>query len=220
MTDTTIIIPTSPVLSNPSTTKIDLTIESIRRHMPDAPIVITCDGPVNPAYSTFVTKLHSRYDNSTIVPFAEHVHQSGMLSVALALSLTPFIFYLEHDWAILPSIEWEPIKAAIAAGEFNYVKLYQGDRIHPLHEHLMEDRGSVNGAYFIRTRQWSQNPHLASTEFYRKKVLPHCEGKVDFIENIMHGMVGNSPWVNYRCAIYNPVENGMQRVRHLDGRAL
>jgi hypothetical protein len=225
---TTIIIPCSFIPTHayePRCSKIDITIKSIRKQLPDAPIVITCDGLIGddfrsyPDYAEYKRIIDTRYDNCQVICYDEHVHQSGMLPIALALTLTPLIFYLEHDWEILDPIEWEAIEDAVLTDKFNYVKLHAGKRIHPLHEHLMEDRGSINGAHFIHTRQWSQNPHLASSEFYRTAVLPRCTGKKDFIENLLHGDVGNSQWADFRCAVYNPVHGDMQRVRHLDGRA-
>jgi hypothetical protein len=146
---------------------------------------------------------------------------------------TPLILYWESDWELLPSIPWHELCNLILSGGFNYIKLHAQPRISPYHEHLMLERviyqngvasdrfheNRLGGAVpIIRTRQWSQNPHLASTQFYREKVLPHCEGKCDFIENIMHGVVANAPWEEFKCGIYNPVDGDMMRVRHLDGR--
>lgn len=217
MNDITVLIPTSSIPSHPSTHIIDTTICTLRRELPDAPIIITCDGQEDQAgrreqYDKYVIDLKARHPN--VLTFDQHVHQTGMLWLGLAFVFTPLVMYLEHDWELLPGIEWTVIQNRIKDGVYNYVKLHAGARIHPLHEHLMEERETP----FIRTRQWSQNPHIASAEFYRQRVMPMCEGKKDYIENVMHGVVGNSAWEEYRCAIYNPIEGDMARVRHLDGR--
>ena len=143
------------------------------------------------------------------------------------------MLYWEHDWELLPDVPWTQLSLLISTGEFNYIKLHAQPRISPYHEHLMQERviyqaGKVSDRYtdrlpgpaipIIKTRQWSQNPHLASTAFYREKILPMCANKCDFIENIVHGVVANSPWEEYRCGIYNPAEGDMMRVRHLDGK--
>jgi hypothetical protein len=220
--DITVIVPTSYIPSHPSFEIIDQTVQSARAQLPSAPIIVTCDGGVAPehagAYDRYCELIEHRWENAMVIRYREHEHQSGMLPVSLAMTLTPFLLYLEHDWQLLEPIEWEGIKRALGGGMFNYVKFHAGPRVHPAHEHLMEARVVLDEVPFIHTRQWSQNPHLARTEFYRNQVLPYCEGKTDFIEDILHGMVGSSPWQDWKCAVYNPVKGDMQRVRHLDGR--
>jgi hypothetical protein len=71
----------------------------------------------------------------------------------------------------------------------------------------------------IRTRQWSQNPHLARTDFYRFLQKEYLDKETDFCENILHGMIGKADdWDRFRLGIYNPIEGDQQRVRHLDGK--
>ena len=149
--------------------------------------------------------------------FEAHVHQSGMMCAALPRVTTPLIFYVEHDWVILHPVEWEAIFEVLLSGEANYIKLHAGNRIHPLYEHMMFDRVMLHGAPFIKTVQYSANPHVASTTWYRG-LIPLFEGKCDFIENILHGVIGDSPWEKHRLMIYNPIHGDMTRVHHLDGR--
>ena len=232
--DITIIVPTSSIPSHPSTEIINRTLTSITKQLPDSPIIITCDG-LRPDhahraedYRKYQDRLAMTWPQATIIPYPEHVHQTGMLPVALAMTLTPLVFYLEHDWEVLEPIEWEQLREVILAGEVNYIKLHAGNRIHPLHEHLMEERVNYTpwipgtpdgpGIHLIRTRQWSQNPHLALTKFYRKLQMEHLEGAKNYIENELHGIVGQAEWEDFRCTIYNPIEGDMKRVQHLDGR--
>lgn len=218
----TVIIPTSPIPSHPSTRIIDETIASVRKHLPDAPIIITCDGVSDdqqfqrPAYEEYLARLRNEKEIS-VVPFLKRIHQSGMMEFALAEVKTPLLLYLEHDWTLGHPIEWDALSDIITIREANYIKFHAGDRIHPLHEHMMGKRIIIRGVPIIGTVQYSANPHLATTEWYRK-LIPLFSGKVDFIENLLHGPIANAQWSSYRCAIYNPIEGGMKRAFHLDGK--
>lgn len=224
----TIVVPTSPIKSHPSTAIIEQTVESIRRALPESPLIITCDG-VPPKleryraqYDEFKSRLDDLWPNSTVIKYPDHVHQCEMMGIALTLVLTEFVFYLESDWEILPHVQWERLTAMIREGRFNSIKLHANPRIHPLHEFMMGHRQVIqyDEEYigWIETRQWSQNPHLASTHWYRRIWDQHLRGKYDFIENQLVGPIGQSPWDDYKVAVYNPIDYGMQRVKHLDGR--
>jgi hypothetical protein len=229
MKNITVVIPTSPIPSHPSTHIINAVLNTIRESIPDVPIIITADGGTSAEHLDF---LRGQWPDTEIMLFTK-VHQSGMLDWTLRKVKTPLIFYLEHDWAILPDVPWKDLSDIILSEKLNYIKLHAYPRISPYHEHLMERRviyqnGHFSDRYqdnvpgeaipFILTRQWSQNPHLASTEFYRRKILPMCEGKCDFIENLVHGTVGSSLWEEFRCAIYNPAGGDMMKCAHLDGK--
>jgi len=234
MSDITVLISTSPIPSNPSTAIIGATIGSISTELPDADIIIMADGTEQPndAYQRHLTAIKRRWPG-ILRQFENHQHQSGMLKPTLAEVETPLIYYLEHDWVTLPNVPWRELSNLIFSGEFNSIKLHAQPRISPYYEHLMMERliyqdGAASDRYqdnragvaipIIRSRQWSQNPHLASTQFYREKILPLCRGKCDFIENIIHGIIANSPWEEFKTGIYNPVDGDMFRVSHLDGR--
>ena len=233
MIPVTVVIPTSPIPSCPSTSIIASTIASVRESLSGAKIVIDCDGDESSSwgYAEYIGRLDDIYDN---VKFhTKHVHQSGMLPSMLEDCDTPLLLYLEHDWLLLPDIPWDELAALILRGDFNSIKLHANPRISPYYEHMMESRvmyqsGIASDRHtdqlplpvvpIIKTRQWSQNPHLASTAFYRDKILPMVAGKCDFVENIIHGIVANSPWDEYKTGIYNPPGGDMMRIQHLDGK--
>lgn len=232
----TAIVPTSPIPSHPRTDMIQKAILSVRLQLPNCHIQITADGEdvETEAYREYKDRLISMDMGAVVTLHQEHIHQSGMLCRLLPSVIhTPLILYFEHDWELLPDIPWAELSQLIFSGEFNYIKLHAAPRISPYHEHLMIERVMYQNGVpcdryidnrpgkpipMIDTRQWSQNPHLASTEFYRTKIAPMCEGKTDFIENIVHGVVANSPMSEFKCGIYNPASGDMMRVRHLDGR--
>lgn len=227
----TVVIPTSPIPSHPSTRIIEQAIDSVRAQLPDSPIEITCDVGTD---SIVVASLACLWPNCTVyVPNDARRHQSGMLETALDYVTTPLLLFFEHDWELLPPVPWSDLSALILAGHYNTIKLHAQPRISPYHEFLMEERvvwqnGERYDRYqdnlvgdpipLIHSRQWSQNPHLASTKFYRDVILPRCVGKCDFIENLLHGVVAHAPWSEWRTAIFNPVHGDMMRCRHLDGK--
>lgn len=234
----TVVIPTSPIPSHPSTVIIDTAIASIKTQLPDVPITISFDGTENAQlpYEEYKLAANQNADHEgwkSLHQFHAYPrNQSGMLADALDNTATPLLLYWEHDWELLPDVPWAELSDLILRGHFNTVKLHAAHRISPYHEYLMEERvmyqegrqvqcyqeGRGPAVGIITTRQWSQNPHLASTEFYREKILPLCAGKRDFIENIVHMKVALSPWSEYKTAIFNPCEGDMFRVRHLDGK--
>jgi hypothetical protein len=222
----TVVIPTSPIPSHPSTAIIDRAIASVRAQLPNSTLIVSIDGvegEIPESYEIF-KRLSARVFGKSLL-FERHLHQSGMLPLSLECMDTPLLLYLEHDWELLPDIPWAELSQLILSGEYNYIKLHAAPRISPWHEHLMAERVMHKiGEVFvpiIKTIQWSQNPHLASTQFYREKILPHCEGKTDFIENIMHGIVASAPfapWEEFKCGIYNPPSGDMMKCHHLDGK--
>jgi hypothetical protein len=215
----TVIIPTSARPSHPSTRIIDETIASVRESLPDAPIIVTCDGPNesdrNNPYSEFCHRVTEKFPRTLI--FADHKHQSGMMTSVLPRISTPLIFYVEDDWEILPNIEWEALAKTILDDDANYIRLYAAKRVPPCHEPMMRERVVINDVPFVKTVQFSANPHLASTEWYRKIEEQHLRGKCDYIENLLHGPIGGAPWEEYKLLIYNPSYGDFNRVLHLDG---
>jgi hypothetical protein len=215
----TVLIPTSSIPSCPSTEIIDETIASIKSHLPEVKVIVTCDGLQSKhecrraQYEEYKTRIRA----DKVMIFETRVHQSGMILAALPLVETPLLFYLEHDWEVLHPIEWDVITDMILSGRANYVKLHSGSRIHPLYEHMMFKRIMYRGVPFIQTTQFSANPHLALTAWYRS-LTPFFENKCEYVENLLHGETGNSPWEKHKLMIYNPIHGDMARVHHLDGR--
>jgi hypothetical protein len=223
----TILVSTSHVPEHPFTSTIDRTIASVRATLPDSLIVIQCDGlasqhqdPRRMAnYDGYKSALRGRYDNSVVLEYPDNVNQSGMLGRALDYVKTPLIFYLEHDWLISPNVQWNRLSKIILNGHYNLIRLYWGCRLHPLHEGMMREREIIEEVPFVRTLQYSQNPHLASTDFYRAIYASHLHDRTGAIEELMHGPCACGPWDRWKLAIYNPLDEGsMMMAQHIDGR--
>ncbi len=227
--DITVVVPTCPRQSHPSTKILDETIASVRKELPESLIIIACDGPRIELdreqlirYDGFCSAIEGRYDNTRVVRFKERGHQTGNLEILLPQISTPLIFYCEDDWRILPGVQWAELSKLILDGEYNYVKLYPAPRISPWHEHHMFKRVhhemGAEHVFMVQTNQFSANPHLASTAWYRNMYERHLSNKVEFIEEVLHGIIGQAPWEEYKLSIYNPSYGDLYRCLHLDGK--
>lgn len=233
MNDITVLIPVSPIPSHPSTEVIDQTVASVRDRLPDAEIIIMFDGlpawflQYKEAYDKFTQtllwKINNEMGNATPLLFDKHMHQSGMMREALKLVRTPLILFLEQDTPLHNDIPFEQLIEPVKTGYINVLRFHFEAQIHPEHEHLMLDQSPIDilGQPFLRTRQWSQRPHLASTAYYRHIVEQYFDDQPRFIEHIMYGLVaeGGDNYDEHRLHIYAP-EGTLVRSKHLDGRRL
>lgn len=228
----TVVIPTSPIPSCPSTTLIEQTIHSIRVHLPDCEILIQADG-VRPEqekfrerYRIYLERLESicsnPYNGITMLQFQEFHHQAAMMKRTLKQGdiLTPLLFYVEHDLPLLPDpINFNGIAHLALSGALNQVRLHYWSQILDEHKYLMVDEKplSMDGVPIIRTVQWSQHPHIARVDFYERLMesfSPECR---TMIETKVYGMVQSARWDDYRCGIYAPEPN-LRRIWHSHGR--
>lgn len=243
--DITVVVPVSPLRSHPDTAVLDETLDSIRHHLPSSEILLTFDG-VRPehedrrhAYELFMQKILWRADHhyGNIAPFIfdQHQHQTGMLRAVLDEIRTPLLMYVEQDTPLVTDepIDFDAIAAFVLGGSSNLIRLHHEAVIPAEHEHMLHgnvrhivsnDAGSTE-AEFIRTSQWSQRPHVASTAFYRRVMTDYFSPEARaFIEERMHGVVDNAyrrdgihGWEQYRLHIYSPGPN-LKRSYHIDGR--
>lgn len=234
----TVVMPTSPVPSHPSTAILEETVASVRHWLPDAEIFLTFDG-LGPdhlhrhdTYEEYIRRALWLADHGgwgPVVPhvFTTHHHQSGMMRRVLPDIETPLLLYVEHD---TPLVTDEHIDFA-AAGEFlhggrgDLLRFHHESVIPDEHQHMMH-YGYWYRCGVIRTSQWSQRPHLATTAFYDRILTSHFgwDDKV-FIEDQMHGIAHNAflnygmeGWQQYRLHIYDPGGGNLKRSYHLDGR--
>lgn len=232
MKEITVLIPVSPIPSHPSTEVIDEVIASVRERLPDSEIIITFDGlPAwfmqhKEAYDKFTEALLWKINqdaNATPLLFDKHMHQSGMMREALKLVRTPVILFLEQDTPLHNDIPFDKLVEPITTGYINLLRFHFEAQIHPEHKHLMLDQTPIDilGQPFLRTRQWSQRPHLASTKYYKDICEKYWDTEPRFIEHIMYGLVaeGGDNYDEHRVHIYAP-EGTLVRSKHIDGRRL
>lgn len=225
----TVVIPTSPIPSHPSTDIFEQTMLSVRENVREAEVIVLIDG-VRPeqedrrkAYDLYVQRLlwlcDHYYNNAVPILFSDHNHQASMLRVALEYVKTPTVLFVEHDTPLTGQIPWEGLVDAVESGFTNMVRMHYDRGIHDDHQYLMLGDLLTDGDIPLKaTRQWSQRPHLANTEWYRQILKDHIRPEAKtMIEDAMHGKVADAEWEQYKLTIYNPPFD-MQRSKHLDGR--
>lgn len=231
--DISVIIPVSPIKSHPDTAILDETINSVRYHLPDAEIFITFDGirkeedQVSAEYNEHIRRILWKYKNKNIVPiiFDKHIHQVGMAKEVMQQVKTPLVLYVEQDTPLVIDykIEWEDLAKRIIRGESNLIRFHFEAFVPKEHSHMMIGKPENS---LLKTVQWSQRPHLASTAFYKRILSDNFSNKANcFIEDLMHSRVyeaylndGILGWNQWRLHIYHP-DGNIKRSYHTDGRA-
>ncbi len=234
----TVLVPTSPIPSHPSTAIIDETLDSIDAAGLDACEVLVMADGVRPEqadraadYAEYLRRLSwsLAHERANVVPlvFPEHRHQAAMTRVALEQVRTPLILFAEHDTPLVGEIPWESMAGAIltAPCKVDVIRLHHESVVLRVHRYLMAGKiEDVRGVPLWRTAQWSNRPHLASTGWYRamlgRHFPPECR---TFIEDKYYGVIA-TPWVERqewgneaKLWLYHP-EGNIKRSTHLDGR--
>jgi len=228
----TVIIPTSPIPSHPSTEIIDQTIKSVRFHT-NSDIILTIDGirpeqeNMQEQYEEYIRQLlwkcNFEYTNIMPVIFNEHKHQSGMMKETLPLVKTPLLLYVEHDTPLVTDmpIDWQYLIQIILDQKAHVIRFHYESFVPKEHEYLMV--GKPEGD-LLKTVQWSQRPHLARTEFYKDAMRFFSEDANCFIEDLLYGKLlaavqveGVGNWQDWKVFIYHP-EGDIKRSLNLDGR--
>jgi hypothetical protein len=244
--DVTIIIPTSYIPSHPSTKVIETTINNTRFHFPDSEIILQIDGMRSEQlnykkdYDEYKNKvlwkcLHE-WKNVLPIIFDEHSHQSTMMKKTINLVQTPLILYIEGDLPLRidRDIDWNKCFDMFEYNKANTIRFYLRERMPQEHVYMMCGQEDI----FMKTVQWSQNPHLSFTNYYKDIILPSV-GERNYIEDEFHGKVQidceylpnekkneETPyvykirnWEAHKIFIYYPVSGqDLSRVLHLDGR--
>lgn len=231
----TIIVPVSPWKDNPDTSKLETTLRSIRYHFPLSEIIVTFDGVREEqqhkfdAYQEFVKRMlwSINVEHNNILPlvFEKHTHQAGMMREALKYVRTDTVLYIEGDSPLYDrEVDWENITNLLVKDKAKIVRLYNKESIPPEHEYLMYHGKDFkfNGADYIATSQWSQQPHIVRTDTYRYIIDTYfTEESVCFIEDkfyyIIVGEIEKGQWDKWKMFIYSP-EDRQPRSYHLDGR--
>lgn len=233
--EVTVIIPTSVIPSHPDTKIIDETVASVRHHLPDAEIIITFDGlrkeqsDRKADYQEYIRrvlfKCNTSWGNVVPIIFDEFTHQAGMAKVAMNEVKTPTILYVEQDTPLVTDYEIKfcELVDKIRTGESNVIRFSFEAYILEDYKHLMIGEPVDE---LLKTAQWSQRPHIASTAFYKRILAEHFTDKSRcFIEDLIHGKLqedfladGVMGWNQWRVHIFHP-EGNIKRSYHTDGRA-
>lgn len=226
----TVLVPISPIKSHPDISIVSHTVATIRFWFKTARIILMMDGvraeqeEYRGRYEEAKARMKAHFEHDGNVAFMEfdkHTHQVGMTRTALASITTPLVLFVEQDMPITidEPIEWEGIMGAVLSQNYYMVRLMHEAAPLAVHEHLMGKVQYVGGVRFRQTIQWSQRPHVASTEWYRRMLNNHFSPDANtFIEDRMHGAAQDRPWDYTRMAVYLPNDINAKRAYHTDGR--
>jgi len=229
----TVIISSSPIPSHPSPAMILETIASVRAHLPESEIIIMQDGIRQEqkdwaaSYEEYKRRLlieiRNNYKNVLPIFFDEFLHQAEMTRRTLDHVKTPMLLFMEHDTPLIDDskIEWDGIVRAIESGFAESVRFHHMDCafIHQEHMSLAIDktRQEVCGINLMRTRQYSQRPHVATVDFYRRLLSEFSADCRTFIEDRAYTLFYDNK-IPFKLAVYTP-EGHIKRSRDLNGRA-
>lgn len=228
------IITTSPTPTHPSTDAIEEVLDSIVSRLPNSEVLILADWirgeqiKFTESYQEYLKRLlfliRWKYKNVSLKIFDSHHHQAGMMRSIINEVEQPYILFVEHDTPLCEFIPFDHLKNAIKNGVTNFIRLHHEALILDVHKHLMLNEIEFQGLVLQETAQWSQRPHLASTDFYRKCLDNFSVDSKSMIEDKMFGVVqdafrqrGRAGWNDYKLTIYKP-DGDMKRSYHLDTR--
>lgn len=230
----TVVVPVSPIPSNPDTAIFDETIESIRHHLGPVKIIVTFDGvreeqeEMRQAYGEYIRAILWKHRDIYPIIFDQHQHQIGMMRHLLEKNeiKTDLMLYVEQDTPLEKEpIIWSEVFHMILSGRSNLVRFHHESEVLKEHKHLMLDLEQGSEVDFYQTAQWSQRPHVASVAYYRRVVNDYFSQNAKcMIEDRMHGIVinafeadGKLGWLQHKLHIYHP-EGNIRRSYHKDGR--
>jgi hypothetical protein len=233
----TVLMTTSPILAHPSTSIIDETIQSVKERLPNALIVVLCDGVHHSleryadAYRQYVERLITTYSGDALVDVVVHdhfVHQSGMIIRALPHVTTQVVAFIEHDLRLLGDVPVDEIVLALTGGYVDVVRLNINTELEKWNAHMflgMKPHDVVPNLPCVRVWQWSSTPHFASTAYYRRMAELLKDDEPHYVEEVFiappvdaHLRFGDEGgWQQHRIVIYTP-PGDQRRILHLDGR--
>lgn len=229
-----VVIPTSPTPIHPETRYIEEVLDSVVSRLPNSKVLILADGirgeqiKFTESYQEYIKRLlflvKWKYKNVSLKMFEIHHHQAGMMKKIINEITQKQVLFVEHDTPLCEDIPFNHLISAISDGIANMIRLHHEALILPDHRHLMLNEVEYRGILLTETAQWSQRPHLASVDFYRKILDNFSENSNSMIEDKMFGVVadayrrsGRAGWNEYRLMIYTPLGD-MKRSYHLDTR--
>ena len=225
-----VLVTSSPVESNPSLHLIRETLASVGRQLGTPDILIACDGvrgeqaKMAHKYNLYLYHLcmwTRRLPNVLPVIAESWGHQASTTRMALEMIDAPCLLFMEHDTPLNGmEIDWDGAVEVVGGNLLDVLRFHHESHVLSEHQHLMLDNHTRNvlGLPIRRTMQWSQRPHLANTEYYRRILAEHFPPTSrTMIEDKMHGICQSRPYAYNRLGIYHP-EGSIERSRHLDGR--
>ena len=227
----TVIIPTSPLAVHPSTEIIDETIAQVRKHLPEARILLLMDG-VHPEeeylrdkYQGFKRAIRnierSNLDFET-VEFLCWRHQSGMLKWILEGSpacddeeiKTPLVFWTEHDIPLNDApINWQGIVDTLLEGKIGGIRFELTGN--PPKRNEVMGRVVTHGIPLTLSTQYVNWPQVFRLDYLKAFVAAFGTSKTYLECSEFDNLVGRL-WSKWQYGIYSP--DPIIRCYHTNGR--
>lgn len=223
----TVVIPTSPLACHPSTEIIDEIYAQTRKQLPDAKIMILCDG-VHPEelylserYEGYTDNLATRWHdwkNVELVYFSAWHHQSGMLRQVILerdVIKTPLVFWSEHDIPLRDEpIDWQGIVDTLLDGQIGGIRFeLTGDK--PKWNEVM-GRVEPHGVPILLSTQFVNWPQVFRLDYLKEFVAKFGDAKTYLECSERDGIVAQL-WHKWQYGIYSP-EGEIRRCYHTHGR--
>jgi hypothetical protein len=193
----TTILSTSPIPSMPDISHIRRTIESLSfvPELEQSHIIVVFDAVRDGAcehiynqYKTRVSDFCSTRRNISMLQLKEWGHLSGVLSRALQLVDTPFLFIQQHDLPLIRPFALDAVLHCLLEDPLvKHVRLNRRNNLV-----VGWDRTPLFSPYetphvsLTRTGCWSDQSHVTTQRYYLKIVLPAIRGKMCFPEDVLN----------------------------------
>lgn len=171
-----------------------------------------------------LTKSDPYFANTELIFCEKWVHLAGAIREAIAKVETPYVFIHQHDFILMKDFD---LNGVIATMDINPNVKHVRLALPPINSHWLANEIDefVMGPTFVplcRHFQWSDNDHIASTQYYREFVLPQCShGPMeDFLWTaLQRDLKEFGTWCHpkYGTYVYGRMCDGGY-LRHTDGR--
>jgi hypothetical protein len=237
--DLTVLVPASPIPSHPSTAVVARALDSFLLNLPDGSFrTVICHDPPSPSATAATVRAFSRYLRRlervatadryrrlgvevTVAPHWGHL--AGSLRHVIALVRTEFVLVFQHDFFLTEPL---PVLELVAMmrrhPEVKHLRLNRKTNLPRFWDGRTEERRdffaerTFAGVTVCRTLAWSDNPHLARTDYYTDLVLPLVGERPTFPEDVCDPLNTAASHAQFGTFIYGGVGRPAT-VGHLDG---
>ena len=191
----TIIITTSPTITNPDITMINCVMNSIFKNIKsnfEKNIIISCDGTdkENEKYNNFIDNLNEKYKNNkniSIIVNEKKGHLTGNIRNSIKHVNTKYILFVQHDLVIVKEINVDKVIDDMEKNsKLKHIRLNKraNQKSGWDNTDLFASEIIKQNYNYILTEAWSDQNHFTTKDYYLKNVLSNVEDGT-FMENVM-----------------------------------
>lgn len=221
----TVIITTSPTITNPDISIISCVINSILINVKSEfkkNIIISCDGTdqENQEYNNFINNLNEKYKNNkniSIIVNEKKGHLSGNIRNSIKHVKTKYILIVQHDLVIIKEINADKIIDDMEKNEkLKYVRLNKraNQKLGWDNTKLFASKIIKQNYNYILTEAWSDQNHFTTKDYYLKNVLNNVDDGF-FMEQIMNNIC-KGHHSRYGTYIFGELDED-RYIAHIDG---